>query len=295
MDTSFSRPFHCPECKRSGLTEAIIDGRQAWSAHTEKVHGKAHSPNWILKPLPKKYQCFLCPSEFVTTTKLFSHINSHIHSNSVKGPVDCLTCTQSTSIPVTLQSLWEWLEHLRDFHEVSALFCILCGHSGLTRHMDGYHKADFEIPFPCPACERQSGSQLHNMIDGPASWHLHLLSVHREWGYAGTGWAATSCDERCDELDHNADSTMEWSQLITLEGNNLARDAPCLSPKPTGNPLALPLPPENSMLLWPNPSDDHLMTGMGNCRESFLVDCDRLLILRTIRLTQNYDKAFHPS
>ncbi|KAI3333972.1 hypothetical protein F4824DRAFT_220161 [Ustulina deusta] len=82
-DTSFGRPFPCPECRRLGLDEAIINGRQAWSAHIERVHGKANAPNWMPETLSSRYQCSLCPAESSTTAKLLGHMNSHIHSGSV--------------------------------------------------------------------------------------------------------------------------------------------------------------------------------------------------------------------
>ncbi|KAI3331203.1 hypothetical protein F4824DRAFT_504220 [Ustulina deusta] len=195
-DTSFGRPFPCPECRRLGLDEAIINGRQAWSAHTERVHGKANAPNWMPETLSSRYQCSLCPAKSSTTAKLLGHMNSHIHSGSVQWPVDCFDCSRSTSTQVTLRGVWDWLWHLKAVHEAGALFCILCGNicsasSGLTRHMDRYHQTDFDIPFACPACERQGVSQPCE-INGLASWHIHLMTTHSEWGYAGTGWCAAS-------------------------------------------------------------------------------------------------------
>jgi hypothetical protein len=38
----FSQPFACPECRRLGRDDYIVDGPSAWSSHVEKSHGRIH-------------------------------------------------------------------------------------------------------------------------------------------------------------------------------------------------------------------------------------------------------------
>ncbi|KAI1157749.1 hypothetical protein F5B18DRAFT_643736 [Nemania serpens] len=264
-DTSFGRPFPCPECKRLGLDEAIVDGRQAWSAHTERVHGRANAPNWISQTSSSRYQCSLCPAESSTAAKLLSHMNNHVHSSSVQWPVDCFDCSRSISTQVTLKGVWEWLWHFKAFHDASALFCILCGHictatSGLTRHMDRYHRIEFEASFACPACKREGIPQPCE-IDSIASWHIHLMTNHSEWGYAGTRWAASAPNKSSQEPAQSNDSIFKREgrgipppysyQPEATEGYGCMRFSPGRSPKFLDDVLSAPLIQENTNVNWP--------------------------------------------
>ncbi|KAJ3573686.1 hypothetical protein NPX13_g4609 [Xylaria arbuscula] len=77
-EATFSRPFSCPECQSVGLEETIISSARQWSNHVERVHGKAHAPNWSPEQNPSAQLCCLCPSELATEAGLFSHLNRHV-------------------------------------------------------------------------------------------------------------------------------------------------------------------------------------------------------------------------
>ncbi|KAI1439979.1 hypothetical protein F5Y02DRAFT_404214, partial [Annulohypoxylon stygium] len=109
-------------------------------------------------------------------------MNRHVQSDRQDWPASCRECAQATSTYVPLRNIWEWHEHCKAYHIPSALFCMLCGYicstsSGLTRHTNLAHNTEFQTPSPCPACQR-AGNPEPRTIDGLASWHAHMVTIH---------------------------------------------------------------------------------------------------------------------
>ncbi|KAI6082452.1 hypothetical protein F4821DRAFT_247161 [Hypoxylon rubiginosum] len=190
--TTFSQPFPCPECLHLGKGEFTIENPCHWSNHAESVHGKIYAPNWTPQPPSSQLSCTICSSELVTNAKLISHMNRHVQSDKQDWPASCRECAQAASTSVPLRDVWEWLEHCKADHIPSALLCALCGYlcstaSGLTRHTNLAHSTEFRAQFPCPACQR-AGSPEPRIIDGLASWHAHMVTVHNLWGCVDTDY-----------------------------------------------------------------------------------------------------------
>ncbi|KAI0804888.1 hypothetical protein GGR55DRAFT_304735 [Xylaria sp. FL0064] len=185
-EATFSRPFSCPECQSVGLEETLISSARQWSNHVERVHGKAHAPNWSPEQNPSAQLCCLCPSELATEAGLFSHLNRHVRNGSFRWPITCRIC-----LDIFFDNAWAWLRHLKAYHLPSAQICPLCGHvcstsSRLTRHFTSNHTQDFQCSFQCPICEQDGAGAIH-IIDGFSSWHIHLMSIHSEW--ADLSWS----------------------------------------------------------------------------------------------------------
>lgn len=129
---SVESPFLCPECRLEGRKAPVIDGMVEWSVHTERVHGKLHSP----KPRaperlrdrgPRTYErpprvpCLLCWTLCCVGQGYSRHFNKAHKFNDFNEPFPCPACRRlGLGQNVMIDGIRAWGEHARDIHCVDA-------------------------------------------------------------------------------------------------------------------------------------------------------------------------------
>lgn len=94
----FSQHFPCPECRRLGLPDSMIDGLDGWYQHTANLHAER-----------LRLRCLLC-SKFYDKTGLSAHV---IRAHASVYPLPCPECRRcGVACPPDIQDYQMWRVHV---------------------------------------------------------------------------------------------------------------------------------------------------------------------------------------
>ncbi|KAI0976370.1 hypothetical protein F4678DRAFT_416827 [Xylaria arbuscula] len=138
----FDQPFLCPECRRLGLGNRLIEGPMQWSNHVETYHGREHAPNlptglnsrpdasWMKtathyqRAVGQEGRCLVCCDIFKNAGAFATHFRTQhvVKQKLFESPFDCPECVRQQTKPSRFDSATGWQAHIKDCHQGGGLW-----------------------------------------------------------------------------------------------------------------------------------------------------------------------------
>jgi hypothetical protein len=138
-NSTFARPFLCPECLQHGIQDSWIDASpSAWSNHVETFHGKLNAPNLptYQYSVEQESRCLICNKWFSGRTGVMRHVKfTHVLKDKLfKEPFPCPECRRQNQQDTWINDPSEWYEHAWSAHSETEAISVANATTSLSKN-----------------------------------------------------------------------------------------------------------------------------------------------------------------